>query len=144
VRPGRHTRLLVIATCVWAGFWVAGLPSYYQQYSDRSMVVFSVLLLVAIAAVVHRIFRGVSRQRRLTVSAWFAFYFTVPLALYDWLYCGVYLGHGLAFLTRYWYLSIYYLIPWVLMPAIALWLNRAEEGRSGEGRTQGGPRDAAG
>ena len=26
------------ATVVWVAFWVAGLPSYYQQYSAAAMV----------------------------------------------------------------------------------------------------------
>jgi len=55
---------------------------------------------------------------------WLAFYFTVPLALYDYLYCGLLLGHGLGFLARYWYLTVYYLIPWRVLPALSLHLER--------------------
>ena len=57
-------------------------------------------------------------------TLWLAFYFTVPLAIYDWLYCGTYLGHGVQFIYRYWYLTVYYAIPWILLPLIALLLNR--------------------
>jgi hypothetical protein len=28
------------------------------------------------------------------LAFWLSFYYTIPLALYDWLYCGLYLGHG--------------------------------------------------
>jgi hypothetical protein len=68
------------------------------------------------------------------VSAWFAFYFTVPLAVYDWLYCGVYLGHGIQFLDSFWYLSVYYAIPWVVLPSVALVLDHrsARESRNAE------------
>ena len=58
-----------------------------------------------------------------------SFYFTVPLALYDWLYCGLYLGHGIEFVSRYWYLSVYYAIPWILLPLMALLLNRTHPGQ---------------
>jgi len=119
-----HIRLFLAATCVWAAFLIGGLPSYYQQYSTRFMVWFDIVVLVPITGVVYIVLRGVRPERRLKVSAWIAFYFTVPLAIYDWLYCGVYLGHGMKFLSRFWYLSVYYAIPWVLMPMVALMLDR--------------------
>ena len=88
------------------------------------MAFFALVVLIPITGVVYLVLRGEKRERRLRVSAWFAFYFTVPLAIYDWLYCGVYLGHGLQFLSRFWYLSVYYAIPWVVLPTVALMLNR--------------------
>lgn len=103
---------------------MAGLPSYYQQYPDVLMVGFDVLLLIPVAVIVYWVLRRVRPDRRLTVALWLAFYFTVPLAIYDWLYCGLYLGHGIGFVFSYWYLSIYYAIPWVLLPVIAVHLNR--------------------
>jgi hypothetical protein len=35
-----HIQIFLIATVAWAGFWVAGLPSYYQQYSNLLMIWF--------------------------------------------------------------------------------------------------------
>ncbi len=126
-----HIRLLLIATLVWAGFWVGGLPSYYQQYSTAFMALFDILLLVPITGVVYLVLRGVGHGRRLAFSAWCAFYFTVPLAIYDWLYCGVYLGYGMQFLSRFWYLSVYYAVPWVLLPTVALMLDQRSTGETG-------------
>jgi hypothetical protein len=85
---------------------------------------FDLLLLIPIAAIVYLVLRRLRPERRLRVALWLAFYFTVPLAFYDWLYCGLYLGHGIQFIYRYWYLTVYYAIPWVLMPLVALLLNR--------------------
>ena len=119
-----HIRIFLLATVVWAAFWVAGLPSYYQQYSTVQMLWFDFLVLIPIAAIAYLVLRRLQSERRLTVALWLAFYFTVPLAIYDWLYCGLYLGHGVEFITRYWYLSVYYLIPWILFPLVALLLNR--------------------
>ena len=130
MRRRGHIRLLLIASLVWAGFWVGGLPSYYQQYSTAFMALFALAVLVPITGVVYGVLRGVKRERRLKVSAWFAFYFTLPLAIYDWLYCGVHLGHGMQFLSRFWYLSVYYAIPWVVLPTVALMLNRRSAGES--------------
>jgi hypothetical protein len=39
-------------------------------------------------------------------------YYTVPFLTLDALYCGWRLGHGLEFISRYWYLSVFYVTPW--------------------------------
>jgi len=119
-----HIRIFLIATVVWAAFWIAGLPSYYQQYSNVLMVWFDSLLLIPISAIVYLVLRRLRPERRIPVALWLAFYFTVPLALYDWLYCGLHLGHGIQYISRYWYLTVYYLIPWILLPLVAFLLNR--------------------
>jgi len=56
-----------MGTIAWAAFWVAGLPSYYQQYSPTFMVWFDAILLVGIVAFLYRAFRRVRSSRRLTV-----------------------------------------------------------------------------
>ena len=119
-----HVGIFLMATVVWTGFWIVGLPSYFQQYSNLQMVLFDSLVLIPIIAIVYFVLRRLPPERRLTIALWLAFYFTVPLAVYDWLYCGLYLGHGIQFISRYWYLTVYYAIPWVLLPLVALLLNR--------------------
>lgn len=125
MNPAEHLRLLAFASAAWLAFWVIGLPDYYQQYSTRFMVWFDLILTVVLIPMLFRVFRGVRREHRVAVSWWMAWYFTGPLALYDWLYCGVYLGHGAAFLWRYWYVSVYYVVPWVLVPGVAVLVNRS-------------------
>ena len=107
----------------WAAFWAAGLPSYYQQYSRTFMIWLDAIVLIPLSVVFLLVLRRAPQTRRIGLSLWMAFYFTVPLAVYDWLYCGVFLGHGLGFLWRYWYLSVYYVIPWPLLPGLAAVLN---------------------
>ena len=124
-----HSGVFLIATVVWAGFWLAGLPSYYQQYSDVQMIWFDSLVLIPIAVIVYLVLRRLRPEKRLASALWLAFYFTVPLAVYDWLYCGLYLDHGVQFISSYWYLTVYYAIPWVLLPLVALLLNRMRSGQ---------------
>ncbi len=93
------------------------------------MVVFDLLVLIPISVVLYFVLHSVASQRRMSVALWIAFYFTVPLAVYDWLYCGLVLDRGMAFLWEYWYLTVYYLIPWLLAPGIVLLVNRVEERR---------------
>jgi hypothetical protein len=126
MRVKSHVSLLVQAVSVWGAFWVLGLPSYYQQYSAAVLGVACTLLSVTISlAAVYVLLHG-RADRRLARANWIAFYYTVPFALLDTLYCGLYLGHGASYLDRYWYLTVFYLTPWLTFPPTALLLrNRA-------------------
>ena len=119
-----HIRLVFFAAVTWASFLLLGLPDYYQQYSDNAMVAFSLLLLFPISVVLFFILRRIKPTRRMAAATRIAFHFTFPLALYDYLYCGIYLDHGIEFLIDYWYLSVYYVILWILVPGIAAFINR--------------------
>lgn len=128
--PRKHFLLLVQGIAVWLAFWLAGLPSYYQQYSTTALAVACVLLSVAIslsALLVLRQGRDSSRVRR---AFWLSVYYTVPFALLDAAYCGWHLGHGAGFVERYWYLSVFYVTPWLtFMPTAWLLNGRANETR---------------
>ncbi|HEX9071255.1 MAG TPA: hypothetical protein VF852_04815 [Pseudolabrys sp.] len=121
-----HLKLFVIATVAWALFWVIGLPAYYQQYSTPFMVWFDALALLPLGLIFLLVLRRVRPGRRMQRSLWMAFYFTVPVAIYDWLYCGLFLGYGLSFVLVYWYLSVYYVLPWLVLPVCAAFLNRRQ------------------
>ena len=75
-----HLRIFIQAALAWVGLWLAGLPSYYQQYPTAFMAWFEIIV------------RKKPRERRVTVSLWIAFYFTVPVAIFDRLNCGVYMA----------------------------------------------------
>ncbi len=119
MRAKIHLRIFIIATIVWLFFLLLGMPDYYLQYSTDIMIIFVVLLLIPISLIIYRVFKSVKPEKKVQISFWYAFYFTVPLALYDLLYCGIYLGYGINFILVFWFLSIYYIIPWILFPMIA-------------------------
>jgi hypothetical protein len=119
-----HAHMLGIVTVAWFIFWLAGVPDYYQQYSTTAMVMFDLLILPPI---LFLIFRRVSKARPgqgLGVSLWWAFYTSVPLFIYDLIYCGYYLGHNVTFLTKYWYITVYYVLPWILFPPMGLLIDK--------------------
>lgn len=123
----RHLRIFAQAVVVWFLFWLLGLPDYYQQYSQLSLAIGSILLSVAISLVaVFGLLRG-RASTRMPRALWISFYYTVPLAILDTLYCGIYLGHGAAYLEKFWYLAIFYLTPWLTFPPTAALLNRASK-----------------
>lgn len=122
MKASRHLKLLSQGVAVWAAFWLAGLPSYYQQYSLLALAIGCILLSVAMSLVaVAALLRG-RAETRWSRAFWISFYFTIPFALLDALYCGVYLGHGASFLSRYWYLTIFYITPWLTFLPTALLL----------------------
>ncbi len=123
MKKRHHVRLWILATAVWAGFLLGGLPDYYQQYSTDFMLGFVLLVLLPISLVLYFVLRSVAPRRRMSVALWIAFYFTVPLAAYDYLYCGLVLDRGMRFLWEFWYLTVYYVIPWLLAPAMAVLAN---------------------
>ena len=124
-----HAQMLVIVTVAWLLFWLAGLPDYYQQYSTAFMVVFDLLILPPILFFVYRRAAKAGPGRALAVSLWWAFYISVPLFIYDLVYCGFYLGHKMYFLTTYWYLTVYYILPWVLFPPMGAIVDKKAAGQ---------------
>lgn len=122
MRVKAHASLLAQAVGVWSAFWVLGLPNYYQQYSARALGVGCTVLSVAISLAALFVLSAARPATRMSRALWLAFYYTVPLAVCDTLYCGVYLGHGTAYLGQYWYLSVFYITPWLTFPPTALLL----------------------
>ncbi len=61
-------------------------------------------------------------------AIWISFYYTVPFALLDTLYCGLYLGGGASYLYKFWYLTVFYFTPWLTFPPTALLLRRRAAG----------------
>lgn len=56
------------------------------------MIRFDAPVVVPIAGIGYLFLRQVRAARRLSIALWLAFCFTVPLAIYDWLYYGLYRG----------------------------------------------------
>jgi hypothetical protein len=121
MRAAAHLRLAVLGPLVWAAFWVAGWPGYYQQYPTW-LVALGCVAILPPSAILG--FRSIDRSRpanRFGRSLWLSFWFTVPFVLLDALYCGWWLGHGVGFFGRYWYLTLYYVLPWLLWPPYGWW-----------------------
>jgi hypothetical protein len=120
----KHIALLSQASAVWIVFWLIGLPDYFRQYSPVVMGVLCTLLSLAICLYALWVLLPRSPQRRVRLAYWLSFYYSVPFALYDWLYCGVYLGHGAGYPVIYWYLSVFYVSVWLTFLPVAFLLNR--------------------
>jgi hypothetical protein len=121
--PRRHLGLLLQGSVAWLAFWLIGWPAYYQQYSTVAMAVASILLSVAISLAAIALLLREREPTRIRRAFWLSVYYTAPFLLLDAVYCGWYLGHGARFLATYWYLTIFYVTPWLTFMSTA-WLLR--------------------
>lgn len=120
--PRKHFALFAQASALWLLFWVIGLPDYYQQYSTVVMGVLSTLLSVVLSLFAVFMLLRCREEHRMSRAVWLSFYYTVPFALYDSLYCGWYLGLGSGFLVSHWYLTVFYFSLWLTFIPAALLL----------------------
>jgi len=128
-----HAKMLIQMVLVWLGFWILGLPDYYQQYATAAIGAASAVLSVLISLACLAILVRTRPERRTNKALWLSVYFTVPFAVLDTLYCGIYLGHGLTYLWKYWYLTVFYVTPWLtLLPTAALLRNWPQPARSAQ------------
>lgn len=111
-----HIRLLIFVTIAWILFWIAGLPDYYQQYTLKFMIILDLAILPPIWLIIYHSVKKSRLGGALNASLWWAFYISCPLFIYDFIYVGIYLGKGISFLSSYWYLTVYYILPWFLFP----------------------------
>jgi hypothetical protein len=121
-----HIKLLGIVTLAWILFLIGGLPYYYQQYSTNTMIVFDIIILPPIWYIVYRSAKKVKPGRGFVISLWWSFYISVPLFIYDLIYCGIYLDYGVGFLWQYWYITVYYIIPWIFFPLTGFIIDKIE------------------
>ena len=126
-----HAKTLIQMVLVWFGFWLLGLPDYYQQYATAAVGAAAVLLSVLVSLVCLAMLVRTHPERRTKQALWLSVYYTVPFAVLDALYCGLYLGHGPSYLSKYWYLTVFYISPWLtLLPTAALLRDRPQPART--------------
>jgi hypothetical protein len=123
---GQHIYLFLMATTMWTMFFLAGIPSnYYQSWPILWQMVGVVIVpAIALGWVTYLRVRTMDARRAAATSIWMALYFTAPFLIYDWIYIGMHLGFGWSFLSTHWYLSVFYIIPWLLLPPIGFWAGR--------------------
>ena len=123
MRPTHHWHLFCLATTWWTLFFIWGLSSdYFQTYSFWPLLIVGEVLPAF--ALGYYAWRRCSRhpERAWSCAMWIAFYMTVPLFCYDYLYLAEHQRRGWTFLQSHWYLTAFYFIPWVIAPTIAWWV----------------------
>ncbi len=117
MRRGHHLYLFYLGTTFWTLFFLGGLPSQYYQTWPWALSLIVVVILpswtfVVLVRQLRRTLLSVVAPRR--AALWLAFYMTAPLLAYDLIYLGWHLGLGAGFLQSHWYLTAFYVLPWML------------------------------
>jgi len=116
----------------WAIFFLAGLPTdYFQTLSFPYMIGFSLISIVpfwAICAAYLLWFEGPSQFRN---SIILAIHLLVWPFLCDWLYfIATKPELGIGFLIKYWYLTLFYILPLIFLPPTGRWLDQRKMKRT--------------
>ena len=109
-----------LATTGWTLYFIFGLPSDHLQTTSFWPIIIFGEISPALALATFG-WRRCARTSALVwrIAAWIAFYMTVPLLLYDYLYLAVHQQRGRDSLRAHWYLTVFYIIPWLLLPPVA-------------------------
>lgn len=125
----KHMRLLLFVTLGWAMFVLVGWPNYYQHWSLNWLLYFCCTVYLFVGMYIYTRIKQYDGNR-LTFGLWLAFYISVPLFCYDYLYINLILIQPFDLLNRFWFLSVFYIIPWY--QALLLYLYIKTEISSGK------------
>jgi hypothetical protein len=115
----KHLITYIITFTIWFIFLLIGLPSdYYQTWSFSGQVWLSIFAFFLILLLAYIVLRKIWKENYLKSSLWIAFYASVPLILYDYIYVGLIKGLGHTYIFSHWYLTIFYFIVWIEIPLV--------------------------
>ncbi|MBY8981855.1 MAG: hypothetical protein KGD57_02840 [Candidatus Lokiarchaeota archaeon] len=115
----KHITTILITFVVWFIFMLLGLPSdYYQDLPLVIVVCVCIFAFFVIMGIDFIILKRVWKEAFFKNSFWVAFYASIPLVFYDYIYVGLIKGMGLNFLVSHWYLTIFYFLVWIEIPFI--------------------------
>jgi len=115
----KHIITYIITFVVWFLFLVGGLPSdYYQEWSFSAQILLSIFAFLLIPPLAYIVLLKIWEKDYFKSSLWCAFYASVPLIFYDYIYLGLIKELGHSYIFSYWYLSIFYLIVWIEIPLV--------------------------
>lgn len=99
----------------------------HMEHPKITIATTCVLLSVGISLLAIVALVPGSDGTRMKRALCYSVYSTVPFAILDTLYCGVYLGYGSDYIEKYWYLSVYYITPWLTFPPTAYLLRQRRQ-----------------
>ncbi len=121
----KHLTTYIITFVIWFIFLLFGLPSdYYQTWTFNAQVCLSIFAFFIILPITYIVLQKVWKQNYFKNSLWIAFYASLPLAVYDYIYVGLIKGYGHSYIFSHWYLSIFYLIVLIEIPIIGYIMER--------------------
>jgi len=113
----KHILTFIVTFAIWLIFLIAGIPSdYYQLWPLGALIGLCIFVFILIFPLAYFVLIRIWKDKFFKSSLWIAFYASVPLMLYDYIYIGIIKGDGYSFVFSHWYLSIFYVIVWIQIP----------------------------
>lgn len=121
-----HIPLLAMGVSMWTLFFICGLPTnYFQDLNFLNQLIFIVIVPTIILFFITKYkISKLSRSEAKIYIIWTAFYFTVPFLVLDIFYLGLHKKLGTSFLLSHWYLTAFYVTPWLIVPVLFLMNSR--------------------
>ena len=121
----KHFQLFFYSFFTWLGFYLIGLPEYYQQWPTwAKLIILPLLTALYFPVTRYTLARYWTDSRHLANSCWLALYLTLPLFIFDYLLLALYQELGIYFVIPYWYLTFFYFSFWVQFPYIGWRMER--------------------
>jgi len=125
----KHLITYIFTFSIWFIFLLAGLQSdYYQTWSFNAQLWLSAFAFFLLLPLTYIVLRQIWKENYLKNSLWLAFYASVPLILYDYIYVVLIKGLGHSYIFSHWYLTIYYFIVWIEIPLVG-WVMQKKTGK---------------
>ncbi len=118
----QHLRLLIYVTIFWILFVLIGLPDYYQHWPLKRLLYLCILTYFFVGAITYRWIKKFNGNRFL-YSLVVASYIVIPLFVYDYIYIDLVRNEPFDLLNRFWFLSIFYVIPWYQAPLLYFYIS---------------------
>ncbi len=117
----KHITLFLIGFILWALIFILGYPShYFLEWKTEEKIIISIVAFFAILPFVGSLVIIFFKGNYAKTALWLAFYFSVPVALFDYITVGIIQGNGLHYLKTHWYLTIAYFYVWINLPLVGL------------------------
>ena len=121
----KHFQLFFYSFFTWLGFYLIGLPEYYQQWPTwAKLIILPLLTALYFPVTRYTLANYWTDGRHLANSCWLALYLTLPLFIFDYLLLALYKELGIYFVIPYWYLTFFYFSFWVQFPYIGWRMER--------------------
>ena len=125
MKSKNHAILILIVFCAWLTFYLIGIPSnYFQDWSTAEQVLLSLITVFAGVPLITFLALIIIGENYFKTSVWLAFYASVPLAIIDFIVCGIIQKGGFNFFISHWYVTLGYFYVWIICPLVGYLLNR--------------------
>ncbi len=118
--------LFSLSTTLWIFFLLGSLSTeYFQTWPAlQTLIIVDIIPAILLIPLSYYLLQSVIGHHYIRASLFAAFYASIPLVIYDVIYIAFHLKKGLFFFFDYWYLTIFYFIPWIIIPIIAYKIKR--------------------